>query len=108
MNFSLNIICKNDIIEEKEAQAAALLSSLGIPEKAKLEPYWKDSRLSQISLGVKLNTPNFNLIKEHLSKIAGTEVSLSASLDEWEFSHYASIEELICGKSAAFVVCEVF
>lgn len=108
MNFSLNIICKNEIAKEKEAQAEAMLSSLGIPVKAKFEPYWKDARLSQLCFGTELNTPDFNLIKEHLSKIAGAEVSLSVSLDEWEFSRYAPIDELVREKSATFLVCEVY
>ena len=108
MNFSLNIICRNELTEEKESEVQALLSALGIAEKAQFEPYWKDASLSQTIFGAELKNPDFNLMEARLSKIAGAEVALSTSIDEWEFSHYASAEELACGKSSAFVVCQVF
>ena len=108
MNFSLNIICKNEIAEEKEAEVKALLDALRIEGSPAFEPYWKDRSLSRLAFGAQLATPDFALIKAHLCAIARAEVSLSSSLEEWEFSHYASVEELASGKSEAFIVCEVF
>ena len=108
MNFALNIICRNDILEEKAGAVNDLLVRLGIKAEAIPELYWKDPRLSQIAFGTELENPDFNIIKEHLSHIAGTEVSLSVSLDEWEFSHYVSIEKLVSGENTAFIVCNVF
>ena len=108
MNFSLNIICRKEIAAEKETQAKALLTALGIDGSPVFEPYWKDSSLSQLIFGAPLGTPDFELIKAHLCTIAGAEVALSASLDEWEFSHYASIEELVSEKNTAFIFCNVF
>lgn len=108
MNFSLNIVCKNELAAEKREQAALLLSLCGIAEEMRSEVYWKDPRFSQLLLGAKVEAPDFNLIKLHLCKIAGGDITVSSSMEAWEFYRYISLEELASEENAAFVSCEIF
>ncbi len=108
MNISLNIICKADLAEEKAAMVKTLLSLLGIDDTLCFEPYWKDNGLSQLLFGASLEKPDFALVKAVLSAIVGAEVALSASMEEWEFSYYATVDELLSGKKSAFLVCDIY
>jgi len=108
MNFSINVICKNELVAETSIRLEKLLISLGISAKPQFEKYWKDSNFSQVLFGATLQNPNFNYLKAELAEIAGTEVSFSGSMEAWEFSSYASPEELLLGKKASFLVCEIY
>ena len=96
------------MVAEKRHLAENLLSALSIDSRIEFSTYWKDKQLSQAILGATLQSPDFNLLKDKLSEIAGAEVALSASLDEWEFSHYAAQEALLGNSNEAFLVCQIF
>ena len=85
-----------------------MLAELGISSEVSFTPYWKDKSLSQTIFGVPVQSPDFDLISRCLSEIAGGQVDVSVSMEEWEFTHYASMEELSSENGNAFVVCGIF
>ena len=106
MNFAFNIVCKNELAKEKSVITEQLLKKTGILQKPQIELYWKDRTLSQITLNTVISQVDFNLIKDILSEISENEVFFSTSMEEWEFYHYASMDEIKNGK--VFLVCNIF
>lgn len=108
MNFSMNVICKPEAAGEKLSVINELLSALGIEASPAFEPYWKERALSQLSYGGSIGKPDFPLIETKLREIAKADVSLAASMDAWEFTFYASAEELLTGERSAFIECNIY
>lgn len=108
IQFSLRVICSTEATEAVSRKVARLTDALCIP-RASVSRYWKDERCAVIEAAAVIESPSFELIREHILSISGADSVQTKSIPgDWECAFYASLEQLHSDKSIAFVVCNIF
>ncbi len=109
MQFSLQIICTHSSIDTIMQKVTELTDYLDIFGNYHFVPYWKHEGCNLLEISAVIENPDYAQIKQYILWICESDILFSSnSAENWECSHFASIDRLLCGDDTAFVVCNIY